>query len=312
MERKRTKLIFLIKTRSLFRYIIFKLLYKKWKNELNVIDYENKRNTYLLGYKFDLRHPRSFNEYICYLKCFYYNDLWSKCADKLGSKEFLKEIGLEKYVPKTYGVYNNSKEINLENLPDEFVLKTNHDCGSVFVCNKNNTDFKPIFKKLDKSISEKYSLRNSNHEWVYDNIRPVIFAEEKLCPNNGVDLIDFKFFCFGGEPKFGIVCTNRSIDLRVNVFSVNDFKNIKCMRDTLPAKKLITKPKRYEEAVELVRLICKRFEFVRVDLYITDDYIKLGELTFFPHSGNGKFAPNRYDFEFGKYFSLCNIDFNKG
>ena len=36
-----------------------------------------------------------------------------------------------KYLPKLYGIYKNVADINFDELPNSFVLKTNHDCGGV-------------------------------------------------------------------------------------------------------------------------------------------------------------------------------------
>ena len=36
-----------------------------------------------------------------------------------------------------YGIYNKVEEIDLEELPDRFVLKTNHASGQVIICKIN-------------------------------------------------------------------------------------------------------------------------------------------------------------------------------
>ena len=314
MEKRLSKFKKLIKTNTLFNYIVYKMCHKRWRKKYtNDIDYENKINSCLLKYKFDLRNPRTFNEYICWLKHFYHNDLWCQCADKLGCKDFLKEIGLEKYIPKTYGIYASSKEINLDKLPDKFVLKTNHDSGSVFVCDKNTTDFKDVFNKLDKALIRKYTSIDDfhNYEWVYKNIDPKIFAEELLYPNESNDLLDYKFFTFNGDVKFGYVMSNRNKDVRLDVFMADNFNIIKCQHVYLKSKSKLIKPSNYDEMINICKKIGKYFNFVRIDFYNTNKGIKIGELTFFPTSGHGKFTPNEYDFEFGKYFDKSQFDTNK-
>lgn len=304
MEKRLSKFKRLIKTSTLFNYIIYKMYHKRWRKKYtDDIDYDNKVNTCLLKYKFDLRNPRTFNEHICYLKYFYHNDLWCKCADKIKCKDFLKDIGLEKYIPKTYGIYKSSKEINLDELPNKFVLKTNHDSGSVFVCDKNTTDFNEVFLKLDNSLINDYSSNEHNHEWVYRNIDKKIFAEELLYPNQGNDLFDYKFFSFNGEVKFGYIMSNRNKDVKLDLFMVDNFNFIKCEHVYSKSKSKFLKPSNYEEMIDICKKIGKYFSFVRIDLYNTNNGIKIGELTFFPTSGHGKFTPTKYDFEFGKYFT---------
>lgn len=310
MVKKISKIVNIIKTKSLISKIKLKLWLKKDHSNLSDIEKENEMCTIIHGYDFDCVHPRSFNEKIVWLKHFYHNDLWCKCADKLGSKEFIKSIGLEKYVPKTYAIYNSVDEIDLDKLPDKFMLKTNHDCGGVYLCEKGKTDFKTVFEKLQTNLNRKYS--KNNDEWVYDNIEPKIFAEEVLIPEKFDDLIDYKFFCYNGEPKHLFVATNRNVDTNFTFFD-SDF-NVLPVHYIYrkPSKKNIpTKPKCYSEMLDIVKKISSYFTFIRVDMYATKDGPRVGELTFFSQSGYGKIYPSKWDFEFGKYFDECKFDFNK-
>lgn len=300
----------LIKTKSLLSRIKLKLWLKKDHSNLSDVEKENEMCTIIHGYDFDCVHPRSFNEKIVWLKHFYHNDLWCKCADKLGSKEFIKSIGLEKYIPKTYAIYNSIDEIDLDKLPNKFMLKTNHDCGGVYFCEKGKTDFKIVFEKLQTNLNRKYS--QNNYEWVYDNIERKIFAEEVLISEKPDDLIDYKFYCYGGFAKHLFVAVNRQTDIRFAFFDT-DFKHIPSYYIHLqPNKKdMPKKPFCYDEMLDVVNKIAKYFEFVRIDMYSTKDGPKVGELTFFTHSGCGKIYPTAIDFEFGKFFDECNFDFNK-
>lgn len=312
MEKTISKLKFHLITGTILSKIKFKLFSKKWRKHLNDIDYENKVNSVLLKYKFDLENPRTFNEHICWLKFHYYNELWCKCADKLQAKEFLANIGLGKNLPKTLGVYNSSKEINIKMLPNKFVLKTNHDSGSIFVCEKGKTNFNDVFKKLDKAISKKYSEKNKNHEWVYDNILPKIFAEEFLIDiDNHKCLRDFKFFCFNGKAKFFEVISNKDMDVKLDLYDIEKQQKINCTRLHLKSKLQFDFDENFFNLLDIVNYIAKFFIFVRIDVYNTNNGPKIGELTFFSSSGHGKFTPTKYDFEFGKYFDNIGIDWSK-
>ena len=55
--------------------------------------------------------------------------------------------------------------------------------------------------------------------------------------------------------------------------------------------------------IRVAEKLASDFNFVRVDLYNVNGKIVFGELTFYPGSGYGKFTPDSYDFEFGKYFN---------
>lgn len=268
-------------------------------------DSEASFDKLFLGYAPNLENPSSLNEKLIWLKLNYTDDLWRTCADKLKVKDFLVKQGLSGYVVKTLGgPYKNSSEIDLNSLPDKFVLKTNHDSGTVFVCEKGKISFHDVFKKLDESVSSKYSGRGNNHEWVYDQIEPLIFAEEFLEPSEGNDLCDFKFFCFNGVPKFLYVISNRSKDERLNLKTL-DYEDIPCLHVMMKNKKLpVEPPADFEKMKEAASLVAKNFGFVRVDFFSTKNGPKIGELTFFPTSGHGIFYPRKYDYEFGSYLDL--------
>lgn len=291
---------FNIHNKTLFRVGFYYLFLRKMKNKVKRHKIKTKC---FFNYKFNYENPRSFNEYLIWIKLNYNNDLWKKCADKLKCKEFLIENGFEKYVPKTLGIYKQSSEINLEKLPQKFVLKTNHDSGSVFICNKDKTDFNSVFSKLDKSLKNNYS--SSSLEWFYEDITPTIFAEEMLEPSieSYNDLVDYKLFVFSGKYKFGFVASNRNIDVKFDLFE-NGFEIVKCEYIHLrsPKKKRILKPSNFEELKELAEKVGQHFDFVRVDMFNTKKGPMIGELTFTSMSGFGQFTKKKYDFKYGEYF----------
>ena len=298
MVKKTSKVLFQIKNKTLFKSI-YSYFFKKNKIINDEIS-QNEAAKYVFNYKYDCRKPRTFNEYLGWLKFNYSNDLWKKCADKLGAKQFLFDINYSKYVPKTLMIYRDSSEIDLSLLPDRFVLKTNHDSGSVCMCNKNNTDFKTVFSKLDASLRRRY---NSNGEWVYSDIQPVIFAEEILEPTVGTDLIDYKFFVYNGKFQWGFTCQNRNTDCRFVIFEKNfEIQDVDYIYRRPNKKNFPIKPIHFDEMVEIAEKIGKYFLFVRIDFYETKKGLMIGELTFFSQSGLGPFTSYKFDLKYGKLF----------
>lgn len=298
MEKLTSKIKFAIHNKTFFKHMAFEFFYNHSNNkEKRTI---HKERLYF-NYKVNIENPSSFNEYLLWIKKYYRNELFKTCADKLACKEFLISKGFEKHLPKTLGVYSSSKEIDLDKLPTKFVLKTNHDSGSVFICEKGTSDFKTIFEKLDKSLKKDYSA--FANEWFYKDIKPTIFAEESLEPLEANELVDFKFMVFNGKVKFGYVGQNRRKDLRFALFEPG-FEYVDCEYAHLKPKKkdLVKKPANYEEMERLAEQVGSLFDFVRVDLYNTKEGIKIGELTFSPMSGFGAFTKKEYDFKYGEYF----------
>ena len=76
---------------------------------------------------------QDFNDRIQWLKLFDQDREIIRCSDKLGVRERVKERLGESYLAKVYQVAHRFSEIRFENLPSQFVIKTNHDSGTVLV-----------------------------------------------------------------------------------------------------------------------------------------------------------------------------------
>lgn len=301
MVTKRSRLMFLIKNKTFIKAILFRLN----KRKSLTLQKSNKQNflaKYIFNYRYNCKKPRSFNEYLGWLKYNYKNEDWYLCADKIGMKTFLVQNGLGDLVVKTLGIYKKSDEIDLSKLPNKFVLKTNHDCGSVFICDKTESDFSLIFKKLDEALAKQYS--NYNDEWVYDKITPLIFAEELLEPTEGEKLRDYKVFSFNSCVGFVFVAQDRDADCRFSVFD-SSFNILPTHYIYLRPKKeeLPKRPECWETICKVASQIGSKLKFARVDFYITKQGLKIGEITFFSQTGLGPFTNKKIDFYYGKLFA---------
>jgi len=301
MQKKSSRHIFVLQSHTVFKYLRRRFFPPKLGDELSDEEKENTVCRSIFKYRFDCRYPVTFNERLVWLKLHYRNPLWAQCSDKLGGKEFLHQSGFGQYVPRTLGTYASSSEIDLSKLPEKFVLKTNNDSGSVFLCDRSRTNFDDVFRKLDHALTRDYA--SEKREWVYDSVRPVIFAEEILQPERGDDLADFKFFCFSGHVRFLFVGRHRNSDVRFSLHR-RDFALIDCMYiyRLPPRNERREKPSCYDELVSLAEQVSKPFDFVRVDMFATKDGPRIGELTFFSQSGQGLFSKDKYDYEFGHFF----------
>ena len=59
------------------------------------------------------------------------------------------------------------------------------------------------------------------------------------------------------------------------------------------------KPKNLKATIDLVELLGKNFDFIRVDLYLLDKHIYFEKKTNYPKSGGVLFNPESFDFELG-------------
>ena len=311
MEKKLSRLRFLIKTHSLFRILRLRKERKDGSlDRLDPIARANRIGTLVCGYPFDLEHPRSFNEKISWLKFHYRNPLWERVADKLECKKYLEEIGLGKFVVPVYGAWDSVDGIDLDSLPDEFVLKATHDCGSVYLCKKGETDFGKVFASLRKSMERRYSEEQRNGEWVYDNIVPRVYAEKLLHPHLGFpgDIPDVKVQTAGGNIVFGYVGSERATDLRVNVLDseLNPVPVIYAHLGAEGVRSILWK----DDILRVTKDVASRFPEVRVDFLLAQEGLFISELTYFSFSGCASFFPKEVDFRFGDLIDLSEFERN--
>lgn len=256
-----------------------------------------------LGKRLNLKHSRTFQEKIQWMKLYFRNPQQTVLADKVAVKDWLKNIIPQEHIIPTLGVYKSFDEINFDKLPDAFVLKTNHGFGNTSICyDKNTFDYGRAREKLTNGLKRNYYLWT--REWAYKNISPRIIAEPLLAHN----IPDYKWWCFDGEPKYCEIIQSRWADspMTTDFFDVNwqhqEFIGLDIRYQS--SQELIEKPATFDIQLSLAQILCKGFPFVRVDLYDVNGQVFVGEMTFYPTSGIGRFLPEKYDYILGDMITL--------
>ncbi len=255
----------------------------------------------------NLENPQTFSEKQQWYKLNDRNPLMEKCADKYDVREYIKECGYENLLNDIYGVYNSPEDLPINDLPEKFVIKGAHGSGFNLIVRDKNTIKWSVWKKIMKSWL-KQDIYWSGREWVYKNLKRRLVVEKYLEDDSG-GLLDYKFFCFNGEPRF--------MQLEVGRYTKNNTRNFYDMGwNLLPfGKELehnpniqVEKPNGFEEMKEIARKLSKPFTFVRVDLYQVGGKIYFGELTFFPAGGAPDFKPIEQDKIVGDMWDLEKND----
>ena len=91
-----------------------------------------------MGCHLDLNHPKTFSEKIQWLKLYYRDPAFVNMVDKIEAKKYVSSIIGEEYIIPTLGVWSCPDVINFEDLPEQFVLKCNHNFG------KELLDWRPV------------------------------------------------------------------------------------------------------------------------------------------------------------------------
>lgn len=265
-----------------------------------------------MGYWMDFDNPKIFSEKIQWLKLYNRNPLYTTLVDKFAVKKWVADKIGEEYVITMLGVWNNANEIDFESLPDQFVLKsTNGGGGDIIICkDKYKFDRENAIKHLNRSL--KNSIYNNYREWPYKNVPPRIIAEKYIDFENSSnnkessDLIDYKFFCFNGIPKFCQVIRNRNTKETIDFYDMswNHMPFVGLNPVAKNGLNPVAKPKNLKDMISICEKLSEGFLFIRVDLYNVDGKIYFGELTFYPASGFGVFKPDEWNFKLGDMIKL--------
>lgn len=258
-----------------------------------------------MGFLPNLKHPARFTEKLQLYKMKYRNPVMSQCVDKYEVRKYVEGKGLGHILNELYGVYGSIDEIDFDKLPDKFVIKSTTGGGGldvIVVKDKTKSDIATIKHTIAAWRKHKKGSVSFGREWAYSGMGPSrVIIEKYLESPTCQDLIDYKFFCFNGEPKCVQVDTGRFDGHQQNYYDMLwQSLSVHC---TYPEGPLLPIPQNFDEMKRLASQLSSDFPFVRVDLYNINGRIYFGELTFYPSSGYGQFHPDDFDFVLGRYFT---------
>lgn len=255
----------------------------------------------------NLKSPKEFNEKLQWLKLHDRNPLYTTLVDKFRVKRWVADrIGPE-HVTKTYATWRRAEDIDISNLPERFVLKTNHDCGGVAICRDRAVfDLDAAKEELSKHLKTNYYWRT--REWPYKDVMPCVFAEEYLDPAEGEDLYDYKLFRFSGGRLVTLVVTDRFTGGALSkTFFDDEWHALPISEGGHPMWPKLGRPAAFEQMKAMADRLGEEFPFVRVDFYESAGNLYFGEMTFYPNSGFGRFEPSEWDRKFGDWIDLEKV-----
>lgn len=268
--------------------------------------YLRKRFKATIGRDLNLENPQTYNEKIQWLKLYDRKPLYTELVDKIEVKKYVADKIGDEYVIPLLGVWNSPEEIDFTLLPNQFVLKCNHNSGlGMYICkDKSKLDIDRVKRGLNIGLKEdKYLL---GREWPYKNVKRRILAEKYMEDNTTHDLKDYKFFAFDGVVKALFIATERQSVNEETKFDFFDaeFQHLGLINGHPNAEITPSCPKAFEEMKRLAEKLSKGFPHVRVDFYEVNGKVYFGEFTFSHWSGLMPFEPESWDYTFGSWITL--------
>lgn len=245
------------------------------------------------GRALNLSSPQDVNEKIQWLKFHADTSKWVRLADKYKVREFVKERGYGDTLVKLYKKWDNIDDITFDDLPQQFVLKTNNGTGDVVIvkdkAKENVESIKQHFREV--IVPQNAYMLGEIH---YLKIKPCVIAEELLDSTQqaaaSTSLIDYKIWCADGKPLYILTCHNRTKD---NFYEISLFDTewnampdeLVYMKHTIKAMIVMPKPKSLGKMLKMASDLSKGLPVVRVDLYEVHGKVYFGEMTMTPAAG---------------------------
>ena len=174
----------------------------------------------LLGYKLNLKDPKTFNEKTQWLKLYEWpkNPVAIQCGDKYTVRKYIEGHGCGQYLVDLIGVWERVEDIEWDKLPEQFAMKCTHGCGYNIICDsKKELDIAGCEKKLRKWMKEDFGKFNAEPH--YSKMKPRIICEKYL----GGDIVDYKFYVFNGKVQFMYIAQGfgKGINERITFFDAD-------------------------------------------------------------------------------------------
>lgn len=260
------------------------------------------------GHRLHLSDPKLFGEKIQWLKLYNRKAEYSLMVDKVEAKKYVSHIVGEQYIIPNIAVWDTPDQIDFDKLPDKFVLKTTHGGGSagVIICkDKSKLNIDEVKQKL--SFALKLCLYKSQREWPYKNVPKRILAEKFMEDDQNDDLLDYKFFCFNGEPKLCQVIGNRRTNETIDFYDMdwNHIPGLVGLNPNVSNSPIVhNQPQTFETMKEIACKLSSSIPFARIDLYEINGNCFFGEITFYPNGGLGRFYPQKWNEIIGSWIDL--------
>lgn len=260
-----------------------------------------------VGRKPDFGHPATFSEKLQWLKLHNRQPEYVVMADKVKAKDYVAAKIGEEYIIPTLGVWESADDVDFDSLPDCFVIKCNHNSGKgMYICrDKSRMDAAKVREGLRRGLAENYWLHG--REWPYRDVPRRIIAEKFMDDGSGTDLADYKFFCFGGEPRLCQVISDRSTDEKIDFYDMGWNRLIGLIGLNTEARNSdseIDRPACFDDMKRCAGILAGSMPFSRIDFYCVGGRAYWGEITFFPASGFGRFVPDEWNEKIGEWVRI--------
>jgi hypothetical protein len=251
----------------------------------------------------NLLNPKTFNEKVLYRVLFDHSPIWTRLQDKYAVRDYVRERIGEHVLPRWYCVTKNPRDIPFDELPDRFVVKPTHGSGWVrVVFQAHALDREELIDTCHGWLSQNYFY--VQREWLYKHIEPRIVVEVNLGDGVRPNAIRYTTHVFPGRARVFPGGGAAPGQARCGFYGRAWNRLSATVSDKRQIDGDLRRPVHLDEMIHYAEILADGIDFLRVDLYDTDDKVYFGELTITPGGGTQRYAPHEFDRCLGRCWNL--------
>ncbi len=267
-----------------------------------------KRASNILGYKYNWKEPKTFNEKLRWLIFNEKLELKTKLADKILVKGYISsKIGCN-HSAELYGIYNNFEEIDFSILPEKIAIKANHGWRMNIISKNKNFIYKN-YRNINKITKNWLNINYEEFsvEPQYRNINRKLFAEYLRSDKENHLRNELQIYCFHGTPLLCELKKYINNNIGYQLYDTNwKLQNFTHSNIFFAAEEM--RPEKLDEILEYSKILSQDFSFVRIDFAYNQNDVHVVEMTFTPCSAIIPFDDIKTDIYLGEMLSLPKKD----
>lgn len=138
-------------------------------------------------------------------------------------------------------------------------------------------------------------------------MKPRIIAEKYFDCLGKPESLEYKVTCFNGKVGFVTICqgiAHSTYDVRTNDSYDVNFNHMPWYAYYKNSLSGFCKPEQWDELIMVCEKLAVNIPYVRVDCYIIEGQIYIGEMTFYTWAGFIEFTPPEWDLKLGECLEL--------
>lgn len=247
----------------------------------------------------NFRHPERFTEHLSHRMLSERGEELAWTCDKMRMKSYAASRCPDLRAPETLWCGTDISDLNVEELPEQWVIKPNHRSGIVHFGTRNTSHEE--LREVTRGWLRTHD-RAALGEWAYRRADHALIVEPRLGAEGTAVPVDYKFFVFHGEVRLLHCDAGRFTGVFQESFYSPQWEKLE-IHNGVEHEAELPPPESLDEMLSHAAILGEGFEFMRVDLYEIGGIPFFGELTPYPSGGMDPFEPEEIDVQLGQWWA---------